>query len=190
MYIRLLAAAYGKLGMKKEANKAWLTYRKSWKRDLGQFWIAAAVQFYPFQDREILINLADGFEAAGGVERPPSRYLKLDGETRLSGDEIKALLFGHTIRGTDYWLGDIWRQQRTIDGKVTSKETTTFHGATELYSEVMGESWIDENRLCDRWRVTGGDLTICVAIYRDPDNGQNSYYMVADTGPHPFSVVQ
>ena len=190
MYIRLLAAAYGKLGMGKEANKAWLTYRKSWKRDLGQFWIAAAVQFYPFQDREILINLADGFEVAGGVVRPPSRYLKLDGESRLSGSEIKALLFGRTIKGTDYWLGDSWRQQRTIDGKVTSKEVTTFHSATQLDGEVMGESWIDGDRLCDRWRKTGGDLTICVTIFRDPDNGQNSYYMMADTGPHPFSVVQ
>lgn len=190
MYVRLLAAAYGKLGMKKKANIAWLEYRRSWKRDLGQFWIAAAVQFYPFQDREVLESLADGFEAAGGVERPPSRYLKLDRENRLSGDEITALLFGYTIKGKDYWLGDDWSQQRSIEGKVRITEITTFRGGTELQGEVMGESWIEGDRLCDRWPEAEGDLTICVTIFRDPDSGQNNYYMVTDTGPHPFSVMK
>lgn len=189
IYVRLLAAAYGKLGMEKEANKAWLKYRKSWRRDLGQFWIAAAVQFYPFQDREILKNLADGFEAAGGVERPPSRFLKLDGETRLSGDEIRALVFGHTVKGKDYWLGDSWRQQRSIDGKVRLTEVGTISSATELDGEVVGESWIEDDRLCDRWPEPGGDLTLCVTVFRDLDSGQNNYYMVTDTGPHSFSVV-
>jgi adenylate cyclase len=190
LYVRLLAAAYGKLGMEKEANRAWLKYRKSWKRDLGQFWIAAAVQFYPFQDREILKHLADGFEAAGGVERPPSRYLKLDPETRLSGEEIRALLFGHTIKGRDYWLGDPFRQQRTFAGKLTHSGLNTAPNATELEGEVMGESWIEDDRLCDRWHETDGDLTICVTIFRDSDSGQNNYYMVTDSGPHPFSVVK
>jgi len=190
LYVRLLAAAYGKLGMINEANKAWRKYRKSWKRYLGQFWIAAAVQFYPFQDREILKWLADGFEAAGGVERPPSRYLKLDAETRLSGDEIKALLFGHSIKGTDYWLKDDWRQQRALDGKVTSIEAGTIRTATEADGDVMGEGWIEGDRLCDRWPEADGDLTICVTVFRDPDSGQNNYYMVTDTGPHPFSVVK
>ena len=190
MYVRLLAAAYGKLGMIDEANKAWRKYRKSWKRYLGQFWIAAAVQFYPFQDREILKSLADGFEAAGGVERPPSRFLKLDAETRLSGDEIKALLFGHSIKGTDYWLKDDWRQQRTLDGKVSSIEAGTIRTATESDGDVMGEGWIEGDRLCDRWPEADGDLTICVTIFRDPDSGQNNYYMVTDTGPHPFSIVK
>ncbi len=188
-YVRLLAAAYGQLGMEQEANKAWRKYRKSWKRDLGQFWIAAAVQFYPFQDREILQNLADGFDAAGGVERPPSRYLKLDRETRLSGEEIKTLLFGHTIKAQDYWLGDPFRQQRTIDGKVTHSGVISPKSAVELDGEEVGESWIEGDRLCDRWSEVDGDLTICALIFRDSDSGQNNYYMVTDTGPHPFSVV-
>ena len=188
IYVRLLAASYGKLNMGKEANKAWLKYRKSWRRRDGQFWIAAAVQFYPFQDRDILKNLADGFEAAGGVERPPSRYLKLNRETRLSGEEIKALLFGHRIKGQDYWWGEDWHQQRTIDGKLTYSGTASFTD-TEFDGEIMGQSWIEDDRLCDRWPDAEGDLTICVTIFRDLDSGQNNYYMVTDTGPHPFSVV-
>jgi TolB-like protein/class 3 adenylate cyclase len=190
VYVRLLAAAYGKLGMESEANQAWVKYRKSWKRDLGQFWIAAAVQFYPYQDREVLKNLADGFEAAGGVERPPSRFLKLDPETRLSGDEIKTLLFGHTIKGKDYWLGDRWSQQRAIDGKVSLTEINTFLSGTESDGVIVGESWIEGDRLCERWPEVAGDLALCVTIFRDPDSGPNHYYMVADTGPHPFSIAK
>jgi len=189
LYVRLLAAAYGKLGMKNEANKAWLKYRKSWKRDLGQFWIAAAVQFYPFQDREILKHLADGFEAAGGVERPPSRFIKLDAQTRLSGEEIRVLLFGHTIKGRDYWVSDSYRQQRTMDGKVTFSGVNSPVEAVEFDGELSGESWIEDNRLCDRWIDAEGDLTLCVLIFRDPDSGPNHFYMVTDTGPHPFQVI-
>jgi TolB-like protein/class 3 adenylate cyclase/Flp pilus assembly protein TadD len=189
IYVRLLAAAYGKLGMKSEANKAWRKYRKSWKRNQGQFWIAAAVQFYPFQDREILKHLADGFEAAGGVERPPSRFLKLDAETRLSGEEIRALLFGHTIKGEDYWLADFIQQKRTIDGKLTHSGIQSPIDGVELDGDLLGESWVEDNRLCDRWFDAEGDLAICVLIFRDPDRGENNYYMMTDTGPHPFSVI-
>ena len=189
IYVRLLAATYGKLGMVKEAKKTWRKYRKSWRRRDGQFWIAAAVQFYPFQDREILEHLADGFEVAGGVERPPSRYLKLDRETRLSGEEVKALLFGHRIRGRDYWQDDDWVQRRTLDGKVTNSSASAYTGVIELVGEEVGESWVEDDRLCDRWPEVDGDLTICVMIFRDSDSGENNYYMVTDTGPHPFSVV-
>jgi hypothetical protein len=189
IYRRLLAAAYGKLGMKNEANKGWRKYRKSWKRVSGQFWIAAAVQFYPFQDREILKRLADDFEAAGGVERPPSRFLNLGVETRLSSEEIRPLLFGHIIKGQDYWLGDPYRQQRMIDGKIAHSGVNSPIDAVELGDDVLGESWVEDNRLCDRWFDVEGDLTTCVLIFRDPDRGQNNYYMMTDTGPHPFQVL-
>lgn len=135
-------------------------------------------------------HLADGFEAAGGVERPPSRFLKLDVETRLCGEAIRILLFGHTIKGRDYWLGDPIRQQRTIDGKVAHSGIASPVNAAELDSEVLGESWVEDNRLCDRWFDVGGDLTTCVLIFRDPHRGQNNYFMMTDTGPHPFSVVK
>ena len=189
VYVRLLAAAYGNLGMKNEANQAWLKYRKSWKRNHSQFWIAAAVQFYPFQDRQILKHLADGFEAAGGVERPPSRFLKLDAATRLSGEEVRALLFGHTIRGQDYWLADFVQQKRTVDGKLTHSGIQSPLDGVELDGDLLGESWVEDNRLCDRWFGAEGDLTACVLIFRDPDRGENNYYMMTDTGPHPFQVI-
>ena len=187
IYLRLLSAAYGKLGNVDQANNAWRQYRKSWRRRDGQFWIAAAVQFYPFQDDAVLQNLAEGFKKAGGVERPPSMYIQLIPENRLVGEEIKMLLFGQSIKGQDYWLGEAWRQQRTVDGKGTHFGTNTF-SAIELEGIETGESWVDGDRLCDRWSESDGGFTICVLIFRDPVRGQNNYYMVTDTGPHPFQI--
>jgi hypothetical protein len=64
-----------------------------------------------------------------------------------------------------------------------SIEAGTIRTATESDGDVMGVGWIEGDRLCDRWPEADGDLTICVTIFRDPDSGQNNYYMVTDTGP-------
>jgi adenylate cyclase len=181
-YALLLAAAYGKLGMEKPANESLAKYRKSWP---WPFWIAAAVYQYPFQDGEILKHLADGFNAAGLAERPPSRYLKLNRETRLSGKEIEELLFGHTIKGQDFWWGLAWEQIRTIDGKLSHSGRSIYAARSEREG---GESWIEDDRLCNLWSDLGDEITICVLIFRDLDRGPNNYYMVTDQGPHPFQV--
>jgi len=91
-------------------------------------------------------------------------------------------------KGRDYRVGDSFRQQRTMDGKVTHAGVNSPIDAVELDGEVAGESWIEDDRLCDRWTDVEGDLTLCVLIFRDPDSGQNNYYMMTDTGPHPFQV--
>ncbi|MGI9318127.1 MAG: adenylate/guanylate cyclase domain-containing protein [bacterium] len=180
----LLAAAYGKLGMEDKANDAWLKYRKL---SPGPRWIAAVVLYYPFEDGEILNNLADGFSAAGAVERPPSRYIKLDRENRLSGHEIKTLLFGHTIKGRSYWTGNAWQQKRTIEGNVLHSGISVHTGLRDIEEERKG--LIEDDRLCDRWSHEDGDVTNCVLIFRDSDRGPNNYYMLIDEGPHPFQVL-
>ena len=98
-------------------------------------------------------------------------------------------MFGHRIRGRDYWQDDDWAQQRSLEGKVSNFGVSAYTGFLELVGEEVGESWVEDNRLCDRWSLVGGDITKCVLIFRDPDSGPNNYYMVTDTGPHPFSVV-
>ena len=182
-YARLLVAAYGKLGKEKEAKEALLKFRKLWRHN---FWIAIGVFYYPFEDDEVLKHLADGFEAAGVAIRPPSRYLKFDRETRLTGQEIKTLLFGHTLKGRNYYDGGSgWNQQRTIDGKVSHSGSEIHTGNPAIKD---GESWIEDDRLCDRWSEMGGNITICVLIFRDSNGDENDYFMITDDGPHPFRI--
>jgi TolB-like protein len=180
-YARLLVAAYGKLGKENEAKEALLKFRKLWRYN---FWIAIGVFYYPFEDEEVLKHLADGFEAAGVAIRPPSRYLKFDHETRLTGQEIKTLLFGHTLEGRNN-RGTRWNQKRTIDGKVSHSGYASHTGNPAIKD---GESWIEDDRLCDRWSEMGGNITICVLIFRDSNGDENDYYMITDDGPHPFRI--
>jgi len=186
-YAGLLAAAYGKLGLEKEAADAWRTYYlNTWYRTP---WIAAVVFLYPFQDGEVLKHLADGFEAAGATENlaqrpttlPNPRYLKLDRETKLTGQEIRSLLFGQTIKGVEYWVWLPWEQTRTVDGKVSYSHSSSADA-------WEGESWIEDDRLCDVWPAIG-DITICTQIFRDQHRGENNYLMVTDWGPFRFWVV-
>jgi TolB-like protein/class 3 adenylate cyclase/cytochrome c-type biogenesis protein CcmH/NrfG len=185
-YHRLLAATYGVLGRQEEAREALRIYRKSWR----QYWIAAAVYAYPFKDERNLQALADGFETAGLVERPPARYLKLNGETRLTGAEIDALLTGRTIKGTDYWRAYTWTLHRSRDGILKQTGGTFFFSVeTDGLRGLDIESWIEPNRLCHRGTGVNDEITFCVTIHHDSVRGEGHYYMVTDTGPHPFQVL-
>jgi len=185
-YSLLLAATYGKLGMEMEAKDALLKFRETW---VEPFWVAVAVFLFPFEDGEVLKNLADGFEAAGVVAREPSRYLELNRKTRLSGQEIEALLFGHTIKGSEFMIGTGWSQIRTTGGKVSHSGEPVHIGFNPGGHNVnKGESWIDDDRLCNRWFDVIGNITTCTLIFRDLDRDQNNYYMVTDYGPSRFQV--
>ncbi len=186
-YNLLLAATYGKLGMKMEAKDTLEKFRETWNEP---FWMAVAVFLFPFADGEVLENLADGFEVAGVVVRPPSRYLELNRKTSLSGQEIEALLFGHTIKGREFLIGSGWSQKRTTGGKVShSGEPIHIGSNPESHNLVKGESWIDDDRLCNRWFDAKSDITSCALVFRDLHGDQNHYYMVTDFGPSRFQVT-
>ncbi len=189
-YAGILAAAYGKLGETQKAEAALSDYGSA--NLIGIPSVAQAVENYPFLDDRILQHLADGFEKAGargGVWQGTGRYLKLNSETVLSGKHVRSLLFGRKIEGQSFWTGSFWSQERSADGTV-SHSGSPAHPGMSGYDQ--GESWIEDNRLCDRWPDSDKDLAWCALIFRNPDGSfefRNQYFMVTDTGPHPFSPV-
>jgi TolB-like protein/Flp pilus assembly protein TadD len=195
-YAGALAAAYGKLGLEEKAVGAYETYRKAWQ-DINPSVELAMVEF-PFSDARILESLADGFEKAGAGagdghghshDVGPSRYLQLHSGAKLDGKEIKSLLFGRTIKGITYPynLKRPWSQVRTEGGKVTH---TGFPIIVYGANQKHGTSWIEDDRLCDRWPEVSEDFSLCALIYRNPGGTRarrNEYIMVTDYGPQPFS---
>jgi tetratricopeptide (TPR) repeat protein len=188
-YAGVLAAAYGNLGLEEKAVGAYETFSKAWTIRPT---VEQAILFFPFSDAGILESLADGFEMAGAITFSryaggSSRYLQLHSGTKLDGKEVKSLLFGRTIKGTDYWGGNGWSQVRTEDGKVTHTGfPTIIFGANQHY----GTSWIEDDRLCDRWPDVSEDFSLCFFIYRNPGSVRargSEYFMVTDQGPQPFS---
>ncbi len=186
----ILAAGYGELGEKEKAESALSEYSSA--NLIGVPAVAQAVSNYPFLDDQILQLLADGFEKAGarqGVWQGTGRYLKLNSENVLSGEQIRSLLFGRKIEGQSFWTGSFWSQERGEDGRV-SHSGSPAHPGMSGYDQ--GESWIEDNRLCDRWPDSDPVLAWCALIFRNPDGSfdfRNEYFMVTDTGPHPFSPI-
>ena len=182
-YPLLLAASYANLGLVKEAKEAFDYFRKLLR---DKFWIARGVHLFPFEDGEVLERLADGFEAAGAVSRPPARYLRLDREHRLSGAEMKSLVFGRVVEGIDFWGGNAWKQTRSKVGEVSHTGVslhTNFRDAEE-----NGTSWIENDLLCERWALPEGEIMTCVRVYRSTNDDEYGYYMATESGPHPFRI--
>ena len=153
--------------------------------------LAWSVFSYPFADRNVLERLAGGFKAAGAPESVGG-YLPLHAANKLSGSEIKSLLFGEKIKGKGFWLSEFsWQQQRTDDGAVKHVGDPIHAG---LPATARGVGRIQDDLLCEQWPVLTKTFEICVVIFRVPDRNAHlrwgEYIMVTDTGPHPFSLVQ
>jgi adenylate cyclase len=197
-YAGALAAAYGKLGLEEKAVGAYETYSKGWPMSRPS--VENTIFIFPFPDARILESLADGLEKAGAGtgagdghghshDTGPSRYLQLHSGTKLDGKEIKSLLFGRAIKGITYpySLNRPWSQVRTEGGNVTH---TGFPIIVYKANQKHGTSWIEDDRLCDRWPDVSEHFSRCALIYRNPGGTgarRNEYIMVTDYGPQPFS---
>lgn len=102
----------------------------------------------------------------------------LDRSNRLSGPEIKDLSFGHTHAGRHPKSGLKFTISRTTDGRFT---------ATGIWND-SGTSYIDGNRLCNRWTIYGES---CAVIYKNPTGSKatgDEYFIVQRSGAFPFAV--
>jgi tetratricopeptide (TPR) repeat protein len=208
----LLAAAYGELGRAAEADAAFAVYQQGLLNRPALAWsvapqpfenpryhtwwrvdLAWAVYAHPFTSREVLARLAKGLEVAGATSGIGG-FLPVYAETRLTGKDIRALLFGASIGGKGLKPGAArWRQDRAADGTVRHSGYPLHPG---LARAATGIGWIAGDRLCERWPGPGPDAEIetCVAIYRIADAKARlrwgGYVMATDTGPHPFSIIE
>ena len=114
----LLAAVHGDLGQGEQGEAAFQVFFQ--QQDFpGSFTIGLemVMALYPFSEPDILDRLANGFKASG-VPVAIGDYLPLHKLNKLSGPEIKSLLFGKQIKGVWFWFDFPWRQQRTAAGGV------------------------------------------------------------------------
>ncbi len=186
----ILAAAYGELGRAEQAEAAYLTFA-----DLAYgtaLALEGSMAMHPFSDRAVLERLANGFKAAGASS--VFGYLPLHTKNRLSGSEIKSLLFGKKIKGTDFWNWESWRQQRTADGTVKH-----FGYPIHVYMSAPGDradtgvGRIENDMLCEQWPAFTTAFEVCVVIFRIEGSAlsfRGDYVMVTDQGPNPFSLVE
>lgn len=170
-----LAAAYGHLGRIPEARAAIA------KADAGfEGWARTTVLMASqtaYRERADLERLLDGLRKAGVPELPFDYDQKSD--EQVKGDEIRALLFGHTTKAHDA-DGSVTTVKRLIDGATTRTRSIVSDG---------GQTVIEDDRVCTLFPISG---RACFAVFHNTGNDTSpghEYIFVSPGRETPFSVI-
>jgi TolB-like protein/class 3 adenylate cyclase len=178
--LRLLVSVYGHLGRNADAD-AIKERLKPLMADAGDsefsgIHMASAFPFRNFADTE---RLLEGLRKAGVPELPNGVDPK--SETRLTGAEIKALIFGHTIEGRERETGNAYRRQTAMDG--TADVTVGTPMGYPFSTTVEGDFFCN-------WSLNVGRG--CGAMFRNPGGTReqrNEYLFIRPWNSFEFSVV-
>ena len=133
-------AAYAHLGRNQEARATFEEFKKTlmtWPSFGGLMWML------PFKDPEVADRLADGLLKAG-LHGHPSDYFIVSEEDRLTGDEIRALVFGRTISGRSPLAPTQWsvttpRMGKLPVGEADGRVVVAIAGSRGICSATSGK---------------------------------------------------
>jgi TolB-like protein/class 3 adenylate cyclase/Flp pilus assembly protein TadD len=176
-----LAAFYGLLGRDQEAQAALESVTK--KLRIGRLeWIMFG---YPFAERAVADRYAEGLRKAG-VSGRPSGYLPALKENQLTGEEIRALLFGSRITEmiTLETLGMSFEVEFKKNGETTLRDAN---------SSDSGKSRIEGDMICTQCQKRWWGLENCATVFRNPLGtleGKDEYFFESDIGFLTFSRLR
>ncbi|MET3597096.1 class 3 adenylate cyclase/TolB-like protein/Flp pilus assembly protein TadD [Mesorhizobium shonense] len=181
--LQVLISAYGHLGRTDQAAAALETLRKvvarRWEWEPSQLMTQDSMVFKNTADIERLLA---GLTKAGVPELSALAKAGMNPKDRLTGAEIKSLMFGHETRG-----------KLVMPTFLPMQRTTSIRGAV---SETVGQrsrvgtSWVQGDFLCNAFPR---ELTSCGAIFRNSfrtPGRQDEYKSVYRWEQFEFSVVE
>ena len=178
---RCLAATYALLARDADAGKivsrfhalfTTLGWRPKW-----------AVRFFPFKDPKVVEHFVEGYIKSGFPRGPPYSYFKILDENRLTGKQIRSLLFGRKVIGLEEGIGSGGWFERSLDGQASYRG---FIGGSD-----SGKSWIEDDNLCDQWQDRFGGHKTCYPIFRNPEGtpkNKDEYLIMYSWTIFTFSV--
>jgi hypothetical protein len=126
----------------------------------------------PFKDRAVAERYAEGILKAG-MPGQPSGYFPTFKENQLTGEKIKALLFGSAITGIDFFIGPWW-----IDYKKNGE--FFWRGIT---SSDIGKIRVEGDMICIQYQERWWGLEHCGNVFRNPAGTpemRNEYFFLGD----------
>ncbi|MEE9611207.1 MAG: CDC27 family protein [Desulfatiglandales bacterium] len=183
-YAPILSAAYAHLGRDQKARSALRDYQKAWNWGKN---LQRVMLFFPFKDPEVVDRLADGLLKAG-LPGEPSGYYKFFQKNKLTGEEIRKLMFDRKVTGIRFVFGTQYWIDRTKDGEATRRVAP----GTPIDYDDSGKSWIEGDTLCDQWQIHFIGQSYCMAVFRNPDGAHemmNEYLAISDFEIQTFSSV-
>jgi tetratricopeptide (TPR) repeat protein len=176
----VLAATYAHIGRDQEAEDNLKRLLKG-ERLIPD--IQAIMYMFPFKDLEVSDRFAGGLIKAGaGLLGETLDYPKISKKNKLTGDEIKNLIFGRSIIATA--LKYDWQIYFTESGKANRQAS---------WGSSTGRYWIEGDQLWIQWKYMYEGLNWSSDIYHNPDGTahmKNQYFYITDWGIHSFSVVE
>jgi adenylate cyclase len=178
--LRLLVSAYGHLGRNADAD----AIKEKLKPliadvDDGGFTGLHVMGEFPFRNFADAERLLEGLRKAGVPELPNGVDSK--SKDRLTGAEIKALVFGHSIEGRERETGNAYRRQTAMDG---TADVTVGAQAFRFVTTVEGGFFCG-------WAANAGRG--CAAMFRNPGGTRekrNEYLFIRPWNSFEFSVVK
>jgi TolB-like protein/class 3 adenylate cyclase/Flp pilus assembly protein TadD len=154
----LLAAAYGHLGRDATSLVQKLDALAIEHGGVG-FTQLLARTWIPFKSSADAARLRDGLRKAG-VPELPFGYDPLS-KDRLTNEEIKTALFGHTLRGKDIDTGATWTLAFAADGSFVFHSDSPYRSAPSESGRIVE---IDNGVMCWGYPTTGSRG--CGALFR------------------------
>ena len=179
--LQVLVSAYGHLGRSDGIAAAMEKLKAVLKeRNEGEpSWLLAQAYFV-FKNEADIERLLDGLSKAGVPELPTD--VDLDRKDRLTGREIKSLIFGHELHG-----------RRIVPSVREYRLTSSADGSTNVTIgswSSKGLGWVQGNFLCDAYPRS---ITGCGVILRNPSGTLeqlNEYQLIGRWNRFEFSVVK
>ncbi len=171
---RTLTAVYVSLGRIKEAQALVAILASG---DIGSGPLRTLMYRYPFKNLEVAERFADGLLKAG-IAGERSGYYKVYAKNRLTGEEIRALVFGRKVSS---WEGII---NRAKDGKATI--------SIGFFDSENGKSWVEADKLCNQWQTLRRGIKHCAPVFHNPEgtpDGLDEYLWLTDYKFVTFSPV-
>ena len=179
--LQVLISAYGHLGRGAEIAAAKANFKTVLsERDEGEHDWLLTQEYFVFKNEVDIERLLEGLSKAGVPELPPDFDPK--GMTRLTGPEIRSLIFGHELHGRR--IAPEVEEYRRVT--VTNGFTSVTIGSRSRH----GASWTQAGVLCAAYPKY---LTDCGAVFRNPAGSfehNNEYLSIFRGARYEFSVVK
>ena len=145
--------------------------------------IHAIMYMFPFKGLEVSDRFAGGLIKAGaGLLGETLDYAKISKKNKLTGDEIRNLIFGRSIIARA--LGYEWQISFIEDGKASWQAS---------WGSSRGTYWIEGDQLWIQWKYMYEGLKWSSDIYRNPGGTaerENEYSYITDWSINSFSVAE
>ena len=183
-----LAANFAYLGRQKDAELAFKKFEKKWFGSVKGASVGAITKIYlqpgvynhPFKDPEVTKRRVDGLIKAGHPK--PHRFYEVAKDNKLTGNEIRELVFGRTII-SPVFAGGSWTLKIGKDGSAIYEG----YGMKD-----SGRNWIEGDQFCGKFKKYLTGLKSCSDLYSNPEGileRRDEYLLVDDKGIFPISFI-